>query len=146
VPKYDVAISFLSRDEPIAATLYDALSAGLKVFFYSRNQEELAGTDGLESMRRPFMDDSRVSVVLYREQWGKTPWTRVEETAIKDGCFEHGWDRLFFTSLDAAAKLPVWLPKRTSALATQISESSNSSGQSRRACKSVAARSKSPMP
>ena len=60
---------------------------GMKVFFYPRNQEELAGTDGLESMRKPFFD-SRVMVVLYREKWGKTPWTRVEETAIKEACFK----------------------------------------------------------
>lgn len=108
--KYDVAISFLSRDEPIGAALHTLLSSGLKVFFYPRSQEELAGTDGLESMRKPFVDDSLVSVVLYREQWGKTPWTRVEETAIKDGCLKHGWQRLFFMSLDDAAPLPVWLP------------------------------------
>jgi len=92
-PRYDVAISFLSKDEAIGAALRDRLSDGLNVFYYPRNQEELAGTDGLETMRTPFFDNSRVVVVLYREPWGKTPWTRVEETAIKDGCFEHGWDR-----------------------------------------------------
>jgi hypothetical protein len=56
---YAVALSFLSRDESIASALYNRLSEGLAVFFYPRNQEELAGTDGLESMRRPFLDDSR---------------------------------------------------------------------------------------
>jgi predicted transcriptional regulator len=110
-PRYDVAISFLARDEPIGAALRDRLSEGLSVFFYPRNQEELAGTDGLETMRTPFFDDSRVVVVLYREPWGKTPWTRVEETAIKDGCLEHGWDRLFFVTLDGASELPIWLPR-----------------------------------
>jgi hypothetical protein len=53
-PKYDVAISFLSSDESIAAGLYHALSDGLEVFFYPRRQEELAGTNGLVSMRAPF--------------------------------------------------------------------------------------------
>ena len=81
---YDVAISFLSQDESIASALYNLLDVGLKVFFYPRNQEELAGTDGFESMRRPFVDGSRVTVILYREQWGKTPWTGVEAHAIKD--------------------------------------------------------------
>jgi hypothetical protein len=33
-PKYDVAISFLSRDEAIAAAIHQKLSEGLKVFFY----------------------------------------------------------------------------------------------------------------
>jgi hypothetical protein len=110
-PKYDVAISFLSKDEPTAAALHDMLSAGLEVFFYPRKQEELAGTDGMQSMRTPFLEDSRVVVVLYREPWGKTPWTRVEETAIKDGCLSYGWHRLFFIMLDKESSPPVWLPQ-----------------------------------
>lgn len=110
-PQYDVAISFLSKDESIAAAIHQKLSEGLKVFFYPRNQEELAGTDGMESMRKPFFDDSRVMVVLYQEPWGKTPWTRVEETAIKEACFEHGWERLFFIVLDRTNPLPIWLPQ-----------------------------------
>ena len=110
-PKYDVAISFLSRDESIAAAIHQKLFEGLKVFFYPRNQEQLAGTDGMESMRKPFLDDSRIVVVLYREPWGETPWTRVEETAIKDGCLQHGWQRLFFIVLDSGDTLPVWLPQ-----------------------------------
>jgi hypothetical protein len=109
-PKYDVAISLLSRDEPVGAALHDRLSEGLEVFFYPRKQEDLAGTDGQESMRKPFLDDSRVVVVLYREGWGKTPWTGVEQTAIQDGCLIHGWHRLFFIMLDKKNPAPVWLP------------------------------------
>ena len=50
-PKYDVAISFLAEDISIAQAMHDKLSVGLDVFFFPRNQEELAGTIGLESMR-----------------------------------------------------------------------------------------------
>jgi hypothetical protein len=110
-PQYDVAISFLSKDEPTAAALRDRLSDGLSVFFYPRNQEQLAGTDGLETMRTPFLSDSRVVVVLYREPWGKTPWTGVEQTAIQEGCLNLGWHRLFFVVLDKTATIPVWLPQ-----------------------------------
>ena len=77
-PKYDVAISFHSKDEPTAAALHEHLSEGLEVFFYPRSQEDLAGTNGLESMKEPFADNSRVNVVLFREPWGQTPWTGVE--------------------------------------------------------------------
>jgi hypothetical protein len=62
-------------------------------------------------MRIPFLDGSRVVVVLYREPWGKTPWTGVEETAIKEGCLNHGWHRLFFVVLDKTSPIPVWLPQ-----------------------------------
>lgn len=109
-PQYDVAISFLSKDGDTAAALNERLTEGLQVFFFPRRQEELAGTDGLESMRKPFFDDSRVMVVLYQDGWGQTPWTRVEEAAIKDSCLAHGWQRLFFVVLEHSSVLPVWLP------------------------------------
>jgi len=71
--KYDVAISFLVQDLTLAQAIRDKLSEGLEVFFFPHNQEELAGTDGLESMRTPFLHESRVNLVLYREKWGNTP-------------------------------------------------------------------------
>jgi hypothetical protein len=109
-PKYDVALSFLGKDADIASALNEKLSESLQMFFFPRRQDELAGTEGLESLRKPFLDDSRVVVVLYRDGWGKTPWTGVEETAIKDGCLAGGWHRLFFIVLDKASALPSWLP------------------------------------
>ena len=33
-PKYDVAISFLSKDEAIASAIHQRLTEGLGVFFY----------------------------------------------------------------------------------------------------------------
>jgi hypothetical protein len=105
----DVAISFLSRDQEIAQQLFDSLM-GLKVFFFPRNQEDLAGTDGMETMRTPFME-ARVVVVLFRLPWGQTPWTRVEETAVKDRCLNKGWQGLLFVQLDKTHVHPVWLPQ-----------------------------------
>jgi len=49
--QYDVAISFLHRDEPIAEEIHNRLADQLNIFVYSKKQEELAGTDGLESFR-----------------------------------------------------------------------------------------------
>jgi hypothetical protein len=110
-PKYGVAISFLAKDEPIAAALDQKLRESFEVFFFPRKQEDLAGTDGMETMRAPFLDDCRVMVVLYRDQWGKTRWTAIEETAVKDACFNGGWKRLFFIALDRTSALPKWLPE-----------------------------------
>jgi hypothetical protein len=108
-PKYDVAITFLTADDSTAAALHDALSEGLEIFYYPRRQEVLAGTNGLESMRKPFLEESRVVVVLYREPWGKTPWTRVEQAAIQDRCLT-GFNWLFFMMLDKTSAPPPWLP------------------------------------
>jgi hypothetical protein len=109
-PKYDVAISFLAKDEATARALADKLEAsGFNVFFFPRNQEELAGTNGMETMREPFFN-SRVNVVLFQRPWGETPWTRVEQTAITERCLKTGWDSLMFVELDETSARPKWLP------------------------------------
>src|ERR1039457_6593420 len=109
-PKDDVALSFLSVDEPIAAALHDRISEGLEVFFFPRNQEELAGTDGLESVREAFRHESRLNVVLYRPKWGNTPWTAVEAAAIKDCCLANAYRSLFFFVIEPTTDFPTWLP------------------------------------
>jgi hypothetical protein len=77
---------------------------------YSKQQEQLAGTNGLESFREAFRTRSRLVVVLYRNGWGETPWTRIEQTAITDRCLAEGWDSLLFVMLDDAVNPPKWLP------------------------------------
>ena len=105
----DVAISFLVRDEATAKAIADKLeAAGLNVFFFPHKQEELAGTNGMETMRAPFLE-ARVNVVLFREAWGKTQWTRLEESAVSERCFKGGWGSLMFVEMEKA-KLPDWLP------------------------------------
>ena len=50
-------------------------------------------------------------VVRYRDGWGQTPWTRVEEAAIKDRFLQQGWEWLLFVMVDEASTPPAWLPK-----------------------------------
>ena len=107
--KYDIAISFLAADEPLAVQVADAL-APLNVFVFSKKQEQLAGTDGVESFREIFRNEALVSLVLYRRPWGETPWTRVEETAIKDSCLASGWSHLMFVRLEQDGGIPKWVP------------------------------------
>jgi hypothetical protein len=104
---HDVAISFLARDEKIAGAIEAAL-VGLKVFFFPHQQEELIGTNGMESMRQAFLE-ARVLVVLYRTPWGETPWTGVEQVAITDRCLRASFRPLIFVQLDKSP-LPSWLP------------------------------------
>jgi hypothetical protein len=108
---YDVAISFLHQDLALAQALYDELSKGLEVFFYPRNQEELAGSDGLDSMRAPFRSQSRLNLVLFRPKWGNTRWTGVEEIAIKESCLATSFKSIFFFVVEPTTDIPTWLPE-----------------------------------
>ena len=106
----DVAFSFLSEDESTALRFAELLLERYDVFVYSERQKELAGKDGVEEFPKVFGARCRVCVVLYREGWGETKWTRIEETAIKERALEDGWDFLLVISLDGAAP-PRWLPR-----------------------------------
>jgi hypothetical protein len=108
--KYDVAISFLAQDEPLALSVRDALQPPLAVFVYSKAQEQLAGRDGIEAFRTVFREQAQLIVILYRQGWGETPWTRVERMAIEEFAHEQGWERMMFVRLDTSP-VPKWVPK-----------------------------------
>jgi hypothetical protein len=93
---HDVAISFLHRDQLLAERVRDALTGQLDVFVYSRAQDEVAATNGLETFREIFRRGSRLVVVLYREPWGVKGWTGVESRAIEDRFLQDGPGFLVF--------------------------------------------------
>lgn len=68
---HDVAFSFLQQNAPLALRFAAAI-APLTTFVYSKKQEQLAGTDGMESFRAAFKDQSRLNVILVRTGWGTT--------------------------------------------------------------------------
>jgi hypothetical protein len=111
--EFDVAISFGAKDEEFANRLHDLLEGRLTVFVYSKQQEMLAGTDGEQRFNEVFGKLAKLVVVLHREAWGKTPFTRFEETAIRNRAFSEGYDFTIFVPMDDAErqKVPQWLPK-----------------------------------
>ncbi len=109
--KYDVAFSFLAKDESLATELNDLLQDRLKTFLYSERQKEIAGKDGEEAFGKVFGEEARVVAILYRSGWGETPWTRIEENAIRNRAFEHGYEFTIFIPLDDVPSMPKWVPK-----------------------------------
>lgn len=109
--KYDVAFSFLAKDESLATQMNDLLQDRLHTFLYSKRQEELAGTDGERTFNAVFSEEARLVVVLYRDAWGESPWTRIEQTAIRNRAFEEGYDFVIFIPLDIPPSVPKWLPR-----------------------------------
>ena len=109
--KYDVAFSFLEQDEQIARNLSDLFEGRLTSFIYSKKQEDIAGTDGEETLNRVFGEEARIVVVLFRPAWGSTSWTRIEQTAIQNRHFEDGYDFVTLVMLEKETQPPKWLPK-----------------------------------
>ncbi|UYO52365.1 hypothetical protein [Rhodopseudomonas palustris] len=109
--EYDVAFSFNALDESIATQLNDLLSPRVKTFIYSERQREIAGTDGQEKFSEVYGQTARLVVVLFRPEWGETPWTRVERDAIKNRSLNDGWDFTVFVPTVERPQMPPWLPK-----------------------------------
>jgi len=109
--QYDVAFSFLREDEDLAMQINDFIQDRVSTFIYSRQQDKLVGKDGGETFSDVFEKESRIVVVLYRESWGETGWTRIEATGIRNRAFVEGFDFAIFIPLDKPPLTPRWLPK-----------------------------------
>lgn len=110
--EYDVAFSFLGNDAKVAERISGLLQAKYRTFVFTEQQKEVAFRDGLETFRSVFQDKARCVAVLFREGWGTTKWTKIEEDLIKDRAVNKGkgWDFLLFINLDPKVKVPAWLP------------------------------------
>jgi hypothetical protein len=108
--EYDVAFSFTQQDEGLAFAIKDLIQERYKAFIYSEQQKTLAGADGEKKFNEIFCEKARLVVVLYRADWGQTPWTRIEETAIRNRGHNEGYDFTTFVRLDDT-QMPKWLPK-----------------------------------
>jgi hypothetical protein len=110
--KYDVAFSFLKRDEDLIAQVDTHLHGRVKTFVPSRREELLDHTDFEKTVRRVFGCDTRIVTVFYRGSWGRTGCTLLEETAIRNRAHEEGYDFMLLIPLDIPPSLPLWIPKK----------------------------------
>src|SRR5690606_2512554 len=106
-----VAFSFLVQDELLATRIAEILKERHRVFLYSREQEQLAGTDGEKSFNEVFSEQAWVVVVLYRHGWGESPWTRIEETAIRNRAYDEGYGFALFVPIADKPTVPKYVPK-----------------------------------
>ena len=109
--KYDIAFSFTQKDEELAYELFKLLKNRLSCFIYSEEQKKLGGTDGEKVFNSVFSQESRIVVLLFSKDWGKTKWTRIEETAIKNKGFDHGYEFVILIPTEKNITPPDWMPK-----------------------------------
>jgi hypothetical protein len=109
--KYDIAFSFVTEDEGRATQINDFVQDRYRTFLYSKAQDQLVGTDGERTLNAVFGKQARTVAVLLRPEWGQTPWTRIEETAIKNRAYSQGYDFATFIVTAPKTQIPSWLPK-----------------------------------
>jgi hypothetical protein len=109
--QYDIAFSFTKEGEGIATQISDRLGDRYRTFLYSKAQEKLVGTDGEDTFSAVFKEQARSVAVLLRPEWGSTPWTRIELTAIKNRAFDQGYDFATFIVTEPETPIPTWLPR-----------------------------------
>jgi hypothetical protein len=83
--RWDVAISLIADDEGYASELKEEIERVVRgeVFLYSRYQEEIAEDGQLVELFTRVFREARTVLVLYREGWGHTDYTSLEQDAIR---------------------------------------------------------------
>jgi hypothetical protein len=82
--KWDIAISLCKQDVDFARKIVRTLNPSLKVFFYEERQEELISKSGPEAFAKAFKEQSRIVVILSRNEWTESFYTDIERNAIID--------------------------------------------------------------
>ena len=106
---WDIAISFCKQDIDFAKKLVKAINPSLKVFFYEDRQDELISKSGPEAFAKTFKDESRVVVILSRDDWSKSFYTDIERNAIIDRVKNDGFGFLILMSI-VQGEIPPWYP------------------------------------
>jgi hypothetical protein len=109
--KWDVAISLCKHDIDFARKLLKAINPNVKVFFYEHRQEELISKSGPEAFAKTFKEESRVVVILSRDEWSKSFYTDIERNAIIDrtAVKNEGYHFLMVIPM-IQGEIPPWYP------------------------------------
>jgi hypothetical protein len=109
--EYDVAFSFHSLDEGTAVQINDRLRGRYLTFLYSEHQKTVAGRDGEMIFNEVFRNKARFVAVLYRKEWGETPFTLIEQRAIRNRAYEQGYGFTLFIPTEAKPTMPPWVER-----------------------------------
>ena len=109
--KYDVTFAFLEKDEPLANQINDLIKDKLNTFLYPKKLEYLPNSKLEKTFIDVFERQSRIVVVLFSNKWGTTPWTALEEKAIRNRASLEGFDFLLCISLDNPPDTSKYLPQ-----------------------------------
>jgi hypothetical protein len=76
-----------------------------------RLKRRWSGRTGRITFSAVFKEQARSVAVLLRPEWGRTPWTRIEQNAIKDRAYDQGYHFATFIVTMPGTPIPSWLNK-----------------------------------
>jgi hypothetical protein len=108
---WDIAISLCNQDIKFAKKLVKAINPSLKVFFYDDRQNELISKSGPVEFAKTFKEESRVVVILSRDEWSNSYYTDIERNAIIDrtAVKNEGYQFLMVIPM-VQGEIPPWYP------------------------------------
>jgi len=109
--KYDIAFAFLEKDEPLVNQINNLLKDKFKTFLNSKKQEYKDDLEREMLLLDVFKKQSRCVIIFYRNKWGTTPYTAIEEKAVRTRISEEGNNNLLVISLDNPPVVPKYLSK-----------------------------------
>jgi hypothetical protein len=109
--KWDIAISLCKQDIEFAKNLVSVINPSLKIFFYEYKQEELISKSGPVEFAKTFKEESRVVVILSRNEWSNSYYTEIERNAIIDrtAVKNEGYQFLMVIPM-VQDEIPPWYP------------------------------------
>ncbi|MEO6865022.1 MAG: hypothetical protein ABI229_06195 [Gemmatimonadaceae bacterium] len=109
--KYDVAFSLLDSDLSYAQRLEAKLNERFTTFLYSEQKKKLTWGDGADEMMEVYGRTARAVVLLMREGYGQTFFTKLEEQAIRSRLYVGPQDFLMMVLMEEMPS-PTWLPRQ----------------------------------
>lgn len=108
---WDIAISLCNQDIDFAKKLVKSINPSLKVFFYDDRQDELISKSGPVEFAKTFKEESRVVVILSRDDWSNSFYTEIERNAIIDrtAVKNEGYQFLMVIPM-VQGEIPPWYP------------------------------------
>lgn len=108
---YDVVFAFSKKDEHLADQINNLLYDSLNTFLFSKKLEEIARPNRELKIMEKVGKESKIVVVLFNKKWGNSPWTKIEEQAIRKRAGKEGYNFLLFIPLDHPPTAPKYVPK-----------------------------------
>jgi outer membrane protein assembly factor BamB len=108
---FDVALSYVQPQMPLATRLASGLSArGLRVFFDRIDVEAIVGQDGPDALGHLYRAEARICVLLLSPAYEQSVWTGIERDAVMA---RRQSDRsAFLIPVRVEGEPPPWLPRQ----------------------------------